>query len=376
LEHGNAYQNKHKITTNNYFSMSKNIALIELTTSHEECIYSQVKFLKDADYCITLVIHPKLRNQISSYELLIDHLEIYNFDSSNSFLKNIQQFAKLYKFLVRENFKKVIFNTASSRKEIILLTYLLSKKGVKCYGTIHNLKKLNHSFSQKLISQNIKKYFVINDFLLDVIPTKDQTISFESYYPIFFPTHEIQKLKACKEDLWICIPGELDYKRRDYDLLIDVAQNINDGRVKFIILGKANKTKEEVIQFFTRIEELKLKENFILFDSFIENEKFHSFIANSDYIMSPVDIKTDSYLKYKITGAYNLAFSYRKPLLSHIKFKVISDLEENSIFYNDKADLEKIINDLLEDRLLKKSIYKNPKWDYTFQKDNYLKHIN
>jgi hypothetical protein len=92
--------------------------------------------------------------------------------------------------------------------------------------------------------------------------------------------------------------------------------------------------------------------------------------------MSPVDIKTDSYLKYKITGAYNLAFSYRKPLLSHIKFKVISDLEENSIFYNDKADLEKIINDLLEDRLLKKSIYKNPKWDYTFQKDNYLKHIN
>lgn len=348
------------------------IALIELTPSHEECIYSQVNYLKDAGYNITLIIHPKLRNQILRYESLIDCLKIYDFDSSNSLVKNLKQIANLYNFLISENFEKVIFNTASSKKEIIILTHLLPKKGIKCFGTIHNLNKLNHSFSQKLISRNIKKYFVINDFLLESIKIKDKSISLESYYPIFFPKYENQKIHTKKDELWICVPGELDYKRRDYDLLIDVAKNIKDNRLKFIILGKANKAKEDVQHFFSRIEQLKLKENFILFNSYVENQQFHSYVANSDYIMSPVDIKTDNYLKYKITGAYNLAFSYRKPLLCDSNFKVIDDLNENSIFYENQNQLEKTLRHLIKDRLSKENMYCNPKWEYKYQKRKYL----
>ncbi|WP_291868844.1 hypothetical protein, partial [Maribacter sp.] len=259
------------------------IALIELTKSHEECIYSQIKFLKEDSNKIHLIIHPNLENQTKAYHNMVSKIRIFNFDSSVFFIKRIIKLFKLYSYLKNQNFDTIIYNSASSKKEIIALNFLLPQKKIKSFGTIHNLKKINNSFSQKLISKNLKKYFVINDHLLS--PSfNNLNIKLHSYYPIFFPNFSPIEIVKEKDSTWICIPGELDYNRRDYDLILNAASALNNKKILFIILGKVNKSNPKVQDFFKTLSNKKIENNFLLFDSFIDNNTFHAYLKKSDYI--------------------------------------------------------------------------------------------
>ncbi len=73
----------------------------------------------------------------------------------------------------------------------------------------------------------------------------------------------------------------------------------------------------------------------------------------------------------QISGAFHLAFAYRKPLLMHDYFQRYQDFVETSLFYN--------LNDLTAflERLPEKiagfspSRYANPKWTLDFQAAHY-----
>jgi len=134
-----------------------NIAIVEISKSHEECIYTQVKFIKDSGHTIDLILHKALESQINAYRNLAKNIT-YITPSQNGFFAKIQQQKSLSKEL--SNYDLVIFNTASSSKLVrnTLLLLLFSK--VKCVGILHNSKKLRSSFTQALISLKIKKYFV------------------------------------------------------------------------------------------------------------------------------------------------------------------------------------------------------------------------
>ena len=354
------------------------VALIELNTIHEECLYTQAKFLKDSGFEVTLIIHPKLKKQIVEYENLIDNTVLFNFASSELFIRKVFSFFRLYKFIVKNNYKRVIFNTASSKLEIIFLSLFLPSR-IKKIGTIHNLKKLNNSFSQKMISKKLKKYFVINDFLLDTVKIKDPTIILSSYYPIYFPYKEV-KIENSKDDYcWICIPGEINYDRRDYRLVLEVAKRIKKQlKIKFLILGKLDFNKKDSQIFLKDVKENNLQEKFIFFDYFIENSIFHSYVKKSDFIMFPNTMRNDNYLKYKISGAFNLAFSYKKPLICHNKLKIIPDLNLNSLFYNNGDDLVSLIENIDKKKEFIKTSYSysSEKWNYNEQRKKYISFID
>src|SRR6476620_11851274 len=149
------------------------IVLIEFNSYHHECLYSQVKFLKAEGAHVTLIISPKSKGKVSSFADLIDEIYYYDKKAPYFFLRKFFVLLKLYFFIASKKFDKVVFNTASSSKTLIFITMLLRFNGVECMGTIHNLRKMSSSFSQKLIYVNIKKYFVINDFLLNSAPISD-----------------------------------------------------------------------------------------------------------------------------------------------------------------------------------------------------------
>lgn len=349
-----------------------NIVLIELTKYHEECLYSQIKFLKDSGYRITLIIHPSVKSQIAPYIHLLDRVETFNFDSSVFFLRRAKRFLQLYYFIKKQKINTIIFNTASSKKEIIFLCLFLNRK-IKCIGTIHNLKKINHSFSQKLISKIITDYFVINDFLLSSVKLNNQDLNIESYYPIYFPEYQLKNLDKKPHENWICIPGELDYKRRDYNLILEVAKNFkNNHNIKFVVLGKVDKKNADAIDFFSKVELNELTKKFIVFESFVDNVTFHSYLKISDFIMVPVITTKKDYLKYKITGAINLAFAHQKPLICNSKLRLLEDLKENSLFYNDEKDLTQLLKTIANGKSPQMQLYRNKKWNYNFQKEKYI----
>ena len=353
-------------------SDKKKIALIELTTYHEECLYSQVQFLYDDGYQVTLILNPKNSRNVNSYGISKGNIKYFNPRANAFFLKRISNWFSLYQYITKNSFEKIIFNTASSNKETIALTYFLPKR-IRRYGIIHNLRKLNESTSQKIVTKKLKDYYVLNDFLLDSSEIDDKSITLHSFYPIFFPRYKPKKTIEKNEDHWICIPGELNYKRRDYNVVLKALSKLGKvGKIKVIILGKMPHDAPATIKFLKQIDELGLKKYFITFSDFIENEDFHSYIKKSDFIMAPVTLIEKQYLKFKITGAYNLAFAYQKPLICPKELDIIPDLKANSHFYEDENTLAKIFKGITDERLPKLELYQDEKWQYSVQQKQYI----
>ncbi|NDV16126.1 hypothetical protein GO009_08825 [Muricauda sp. TY007] len=349
----------------------KKAALIEFNSYHDECLYSQIKFLDSAGYTLTLVVSSQIKDR--AYEYLNIPEEVITFDRSHqkNFFSRIYFLWKLKRQLNQRDVKTVIFNTASSRLEVILLSFLL-KKRISLFGILHNLKKVNHSFSQKLISKSIKNYFVLNDFLENSIELEDKSIQLQSFHPIFFPTFEETSIKKQDDEIWISIPGKLDFGRRDYYLVAEALQKLQSkSKLKILILGSTNSNDPKSIEFIDFIQKNKLQENFVTFDSFLDNDVFHDYLKKSDYILIPLDTIGDNYAKYKIMGCYNQAFGYQKTLISPIGLNHIPDIDKHSILYDGAKGLTLVLGQISQGKGEKKE-YLESKWSFEAQKNNYI----
>lgn len=345
-------------------------AIVELRESHEECICAQLSFLKDAGYQVTLIVHPILAKQITDYANLADQVIYIDFDNQGFFKKLGRQWQL---FIMLKKFDLIVLNTAHSYSVVRNLTVLLRFARVACVGILHDTKKLTSSFTQRIISQKMRKYFVLNDALL---PSNRNTggIKVQSFYPIFFPDYEPVPVYK-QNDVWIGIPGRVDYNRRDYDFLVNALAEITAlNRIKFVILGKVDRDSAAGKRFYDSLEKLGQLGRFKLFHSFIENRDFHSYLAACDYIMPLLTPNTD-YLKYKISGSFNLAFAHKKPMLCHTFFQGIPDLRANSFFF-DKTTFPQLISEIDTGNLKSPTSYSDPKWSYRFQQRKYIDFIN
>ncbi|NDK57232.1 hypothetical protein [Pontibacter fetidus] len=347
-------------------------ALIELGGSHDECLYSQVRFLKTSGYQVHLICTANLEKQVSGFDG-VDQFLYVDFEGASS-LQSMLNLFRIRKHIIRHNIRQVIFNTAEGNL-VRNLTLLPFPSQVTFSGTVHNGRKLIKSSSQSLISRRIKKYFVLNDYILPHV-SGNKTTTIESFYPIFFPDFDRVVLPKPPGELWVCIPGQVDHNRRDYGGLLQALQQHKPATgTKFIVLGRDKNPGKKLREL---VSEAGLEEHFILFDEFIPNNVFHSYLAQSDVILPLVHPglpKFDQYLNYKITGAINLAFAYKKPLLSIAQFNTIPDFKENSLFYSSDTLGETLQNlpELLP--TIAPQLYLHPKWKFAYQQQKYVSFI-
>lgn len=348
------------------------IALIELSSSHEECLYSQIKILKsDASNEVHLIVNESLQKSVSYHDLL-DKFTAVKFRSG---FKRVFDLLILWKLIQKESYDKVILNTAQSNniRDFFIMPY--SSK-IDFIGVLHNIKKLENSFSQKIISLRVKKYFVLSDeFKEQVLKLNKRHLKVESFYPIYFPNISTNLEVKIMDDLWITIPGSVEFNRRDYQLIFESLQKTKLNRnIKILFLGRLKKTSSEYEYISKKIQELKLENNIILFDRFIENDEFYSYIENSDFLLPLIHLNPDknSAYKYKITGTFNLAIGFKKPMLLHECFKNHDDFINNAIFYNDDnliSMLNKVSPNEIEHAFIDK------KWNFETQMNKYIKFI-
>lgn len=344
------------------------IAIVELSISHEECIYSQLSFLQNNQFKVSLIVHPVIRNQIS-YDNLVSNIDVINFDKFKK-INSLKEQIKIVKKL--STFDKIIFNTASSSKQLRNISLLLLFFKVECIGILHNTKKLKNSFTQKIISCKIKKYFVLSDYLKQNAEVNKSKISVESFYPIYFPKIHEKKIKKNKNEIWFCIPGRVEFSRRNYLFLVDQLEKKEISKnIKFLILGNIN-TKEG-LSFKRKIDDLDLTDYFVFFERFIENATYYSFIKASDYILPLLKQEDYSYLKYKISGTFNLAYGFKKKIFFNEFYKSIPDLNSNGISYN-KENFSQKLNSI--DLLKIDELYSDKKWHHTYQLNKFIKFIN
>lgn len=95
-------------------------------------------------------------------------------------------------------------------------------------------------------------------------------------------------------------------------------------------------------------------------------------------LIHPVIPRFENYMKYQISGNFNLSFGYKIPLFLHTSFANFDEFKKASFFYNEDNFAE-ILNTILKDISLitKKSeeIKSEKKYDFEYQRINYIRTI-
>lgn len=317
--------------------INKNVALIELGGSHTECMHLQIYALKKHAYNVFLICNESLFNDFPDKNLFSG----YQLHSFNSSIKSqISTVLKVRKFLKQNDINTVVFNTSEITIVRNLLIFSLPK--VKNYiGIVHNGKYLESSSTFKLMSKKMKKYFVLSNDIKKGLNSM-QNIEVESFYPIYFPCYSKVPLEKKENSLWITVPGSMSPKRKDLSSLLNaIEKKTLNSCIQIILLGAL--PNNEYPEIMDRIMQLSKTNNIVLFNTRISNEVFASYIEKSDLIMPLVHPGTnDFYGEYRISGAYNLAYGYKIPLLLEESLSTSDDFSNIALYYNTNNIVERL----------------------------------
>lgn len=352
----------------------ESIALIELGGSHDECLYSQVLFLKYYGLRIHVVLFEDHLHRIDEFPE-VNTWQGYN--KPAGWLGEWILVFRLLSYLKRQGINKAVLNTAEGN--LIRKLSLVAGRRVEFTGILHLSSKLRTSRSQKIISRKIRKYFVLADFIKDKLAKAATNVSVESIYPIYFPAEKVEDTLQ-DQSRQICIPGAVDFARRDYQSLLDeMLSAVIPSGVKFVLLGRTSNRDGQELK--ARIRELGLGEHFTLFDGFIPHEKFYEKLKKAWLVLPLITPRCKDYADYidfKITGSFNLAYGFRLPMLQHESFAGTRIYRETSVFYRDGGLLE-TVNQCMKDsdrlNTVKKRIGGLPEFQFEFQAEKYINFI-
>lgn len=314
--------------------MKEKTALIEFYPYHMELIYSQIAFLKESKIPFTFITDQ--RNSEKMEFIKDEEVIFYDFKKTRSLWK-------LWIHILKEGYNHLIFNTAQGNKMLKFSFFPLPKKITKV-GTIHNVNKLYNSFGQWIISRKIKSYFVLTSYMKKNFPKGSKVECEKINYSYLPPEQEKTVLNKSLYECWLAIPGSIEYKRRDYDYLFQLAQNTKfPENCKFILLGNA--LKGEGPRFIKKIKELGIQDKFIWFEGFVPNSLFNAYMNKIDYLLPLIHPSIPAaydYLRYKVSGTFLHAKAFSKPMICHNMFN-IDEFDFPAVFYQTPQELIQIV---------------------------------
>ncbi|MBS1494950.1 MAG: hypothetical protein JST55_15665 [Bacteroidetes bacterium] len=356
--------------------MKKEVLLAEFNKSHTEVLHTQILFFLQKNYKVNLWINHEAEFE-DNYE---GKVKIIREDTKISSL-NIGLLYKIVRFVQRNKIKKVILNTAHGILVRNLCLLLMNSK-VEVIGVIHQAHKLLKSSTQRIISRKIKKYFVLNDYVKEFMDTKtNKAYNINVFYPIFFNTKNSSN-KNNNSKIIITVPGNVIQTRKDYVFLVKSILKLNDElkqKLQFIFLGTTSKNESaEVLEL---VSKNKIDENLLrIYKKHVSDEEFNHVLQQSDYILPLIHPSSNSYNEYlstEISGAFNTAFAFKKPLLMFESFNKFEDFKKFALFYNEKNFVQLLERLIKEDltKEIKKNYENYKKFNLDFQTENYINFI-
>ena len=348
------------------------VLLIEFTSSHFEWIYTQSHFLKDSEFQLNLAIDISQKARID--DLPKNEIFIFNF-FNKSFLNNLKNLIALRRLIKKNKYQIVIFNTAHN---IYVRNFLLILPDrVNSIGILHRGQNLIRSTNQKIITKKIDGYFVLAEYQkqhLTELTNKPLNVIYNTY----FRYHTSSK-ESNTNDFYCVIPGAVESYRRDYQTLVEQCNKSDlPDNIRFIFLGKMNKTDEYSKRLSELIASSKHKDKFIIFDEFIDDELYSYYLENADLLLPLIHPKMDNfinYLNYQISGTFNLSYAYQIPMLIEQSFSRYDEFRISSAFYQTNELVDRI-KFLYQNRNIIKDISRNitvhEEFSFEYQKSNYI----
>ena len=348
-------------------------ALIEFSVSHLECLHSQILFLKSAGAEIHLVLPDRLRAYAGNLDKSVF---VYFLSEGDGCAVHWLMLLQLRRYLVKHNVKTVVFNTGEGNA--VRNFSVIAPRWINYAGILHHAEKLRNSFTQFVIGRTVKKYFVMSDYLLEYIPRRTRQ-KVRSFSPIFLPDEGRVDVPKPKEEFWVCIPGVVEYRRRDYAGLVRALKTTPvDPAVRFIILGTGTGREGDELAFRRMVADAHMEEHFVFFEEFIPQNVFVGYLRQSDLILPllhPGIAIYDSYRYHGISGTFNLAFGLGVPMLMDTSWECLEDFQRTSLFYQPEAVVSSI-NSLVHDRTpiaaKRMAIQSYEKFSFQYQRDRYI----
>ncbi|OFZ60332.1 MAG: hypothetical protein A3D92_11765 [Bacteroidetes bacterium RIFCSPHIGHO2_02_FULL_44_7] len=305
------------------------VALVEIGGSHDECLLTQMHALKEAGCRLLLVCTQELRARNPHFEEWIDNYCIVNFAGSKR--RERQEMRRVLRWMKTEGVNRAVLNTAQGgviRKLCVMALF----SPIEFIGILHTTRKLQGSFTQKIIHRKIKKYFFLSEYLLSTVQAPKGG-KLEYFYPIVF---QEQLPKRAHEGLKIAIIGGVERRRKDIDGFCTWLEQLDD-RIQFTFLGYSNPKHPDVVFLKEKLKALGKNEQVQLFDHFVDHPTFNEHLAVSDWILPLVHPETpsaDQYFRNQISGAMTVAFAYRIPLLIHKAYAHIGEMQAAACYYS------------------------------------------
>ncbi len=353
----------------------ENIALIELGGSHDECLYSQVLFLKEQPFRVHILL---FSGHLSRLEIWPQVDCWKDWPEPSGFFGEWNLVFRVLKYLRRNKIRRAVINTAEGN--IVRKLARASGRDIEYTGIIHLARKLWTSRSQRIISRKIRKYLVLAGFIAENLDPADPSLSIEYFYPVYFPYPQSPIQVNSHTEFLVCIPGAVDYARRDYGSLLEelTTGGIPDG-MRFMLLGRT--TGPDGQDLLSRIQREGMEGRFVTFTDFIDPARFYAYLSLSDLILpliTPDSGDYEDYLKYKITGTYNLAWGFNIPMLMHESFRGYPIFSSTSVFYRTGellSELKRLAGSRQELAELRKRIPALEDFDRSKQSGKYLEFI-
>ncbi|MDR2474691.1 MAG: hypothetical protein LBD45_02420 [Bacteroidales bacterium] len=353
----------------------KSVALLELGAAHAECLHTQIHYLTSNGYRVHLICDNITWTRIKETNLLAG-VQIHSAD--NSLFHQFALLLKIHFYIRQQRISRLVFNTTEIN--VVRNLFLISfPKILNITGILHNAEKLVDGRSIRyIVGKRMQKFFLLSEYLKEKFePLTDFKLSV--FYPVYFPPFTICPIEKSTDEFWITIPGGVNPTRKDYTgLLTCLLKEVLHPKIKLIFLGASDARIYPEIDAL--LAQTKLRETQILtFTGFVEYDVFHSYIAKSDLIMPLIHPYRDGFYRdSRISGAFNLSFAYKIPLLVEESMQKWTDLQ-GAAFYYRAENIVQVFNSLIERKLeveqMKKTMAQDCRWKEEHLMRKYLEFI-
>lgn len=357
---------------------ARTAVLVELGASHEFCLHAQALVLARAGWKVSILCSARLRPLIEGIEGAAGEIELLEPDEGP--VRHLRRLDRVRRRIREIDPGVVVFNTAHGPA---VRNYLLPPRpsAARRIGVLHQVDRLGGSFSQRVISSRLDGYLVLADRLLALVPP-DLPLPVGSFYPIFFPRlpgpgRDDPQAPPEKppEQVWIAVPGSVDFARRDYPLLRRLGPSLcAHPEVRLVLLGRSDPSSEPGRRIRREIAAAGIADRVRLFDRFVPPAAFQAWLRRSDLVMPLQHPGRPEFARYRsrVSGAFLLAAGWKVPLLADRWFARHADHAGNALFYD--PDRPDELLDGLPRRLadVRDRAFRQAAWTVEAQSERYL----
>jgi len=331
-----------------------------------------MRICKTKDTKVTAFTTKKIYERVQTYLKNTEEYEIILKEDNET----ISHFLNRVETICNEKIDLLFVNTIQM-STIRVAPYLGFKPKCKMILTIH---MVNHWLKQKIafnprhllrsgdVSCSIllvhrfilPKYDAINVIYSPLKEYIQENTDFKK--PVFtLPFNFYNGAKSSKKDnkIKFVVPGLIETYRRDYDLTLDVFEDLfkkYGKKIQLTLLGKpVGKGGNKIIE---RCEVLRKKGYDVSFSKgFIPEQEYDKILTEKNVIFSPLNIETkresgiiEIYGKTEGSALPFEAIQYCKPLIVPQEFNIIKEMKSSTLQYKSSEDLEKILEEIIENK--------------------------